>query len=199
MFYNRKKKEEVFIPKPRKTSLSARDKLDIATNLKSGGFSMDGSTGMLEDEVAKVTAFGQKVLDSDNNSLRGDSRKEFKEKAYLDTLRGLPEREIMERMVVEAPYNEDTADDFAEKFNDMGLMRYKAKPVKNNQGKVEWSWSKGVDRYEANKDPRTGQPIYSRIYTDNTSEQIDPRTFEEEKYYNFLPKDIKDKVLKKVK
>jgi len=192
MFWNKRKAQDA---PSRKISLTARDKLNIAANIQGAGFKMNGDI-LLEEEVAKASNFAQKVLDNDRG-VRDSGRKKFGDDPYLEGLRGLPEREVIDKIVNEAPYDDKNADDLADRLNEMGLTSLKAKPRRNEAGQIDWSWNKSVDRYEAGQNPN-GAPVFTRHYNDGSLDQLDKRTYDEEKYYNFLPRSVKDKVLKRI-
>lgn len=87
--------------------------------------------------------------------------------------------------------DEKNIEQFLSGLNKSNIMPYKA--YKSNiEGGYEWGFYKNIDRYEKAFDQQK-KPVYLRYYKDGTYDQLDQATFDKEKYFNYLPQEVKEK------
>lgn len=80
-------------------------------------------------------------------------------------------------------------------LNESKVMPYKAMKKKNETtGEEDWDFFKNIEGYELTQDGNKND-VFLRKYNDGTAEPIDKETFEDEKYFRFMPKDIKSKMM----
>lgn len=86
--------------------------------------------------------------------------------------------------------NSENMEKFLSGLNKSNVMPYKAYKSSKDEGS-EWGFYKSIDRYEKAYD-RNQKPIYLRFYEDGTYDQMDKETFDKEKYFNYLPSEVKE-------
>lgn len=84
-------------------------------------------------------------------------------------------------------------DMFFKSLNESNIMPYKVMK-RDIKGGSEYGFFRGIDRYEQATD-RQNNPIYLRFYNDDTYDVLDKETFDMEKYFNYMPKNLKNKIM----
>jgi hypothetical protein len=88
---------------------------------------------------------------------------------------------------------------FVSGLNKSGIVPYQARKTGDisQYGYQDFGFYKNVDRYEKTYN-RENKPVYLRFYKDGTHDTLDEKTFNNEKYLNYAPKEIKEMVSFKI-
>ena len=168
--------------------LSPEYKLKMIENLENAGITDVDFQGIVSNMESMMT--GYSPIESD------DTIEDFD----FSILKGMTPTDIQSFVfenidVLRDTYNisQENIEKFLSGINKANIMPYKVHKTATKEGKgLEWGFYKNIDRYEkaynANKDP-----VYLRFYKDGTHDVLDKQTFDKEKYFNYLPQDIKEK------
>jgi len=176
--------------------LHPKSKLEIIENIEKKNVDdidyidvMDKIESMMEKYSTVDT--GDETLESfDYSVLKGMSPKSITDFVYDN-------KEALEK---EYGITNENIDKFISGINKANIIPYKARKsggIKDEYGNIintgqKWGFYKEIDRYEKAND-RQNKPIYLRYYKDGTYDVLDEPTFNDEKYFNLLPENMKNK------
>lgn len=166
--------------------MSPESKLEIISNLEKNNIQdvdyqeiIDNMESILEKN-APISVSNKDYGSFDYKSLRDMSPQNI-QNFYHDNY----------EMLGDFGISSDNIDGFLTGINESDILPYKAYKHKTDDG-YKWGFYKNIDRYEK-ASGYGNKPVYLRYYNDGTYDTLDEETFNKEKYFNYLPNEVKRK------